>query len=111
MNIVGSSAPKFRTVGQRDKTYGVNGIISTLIATDYKQPKQIINYEKDKDKRIRKLTPLECWRAQGFNDKCFNRAKNIGVSDSSLYKLIGNSITVNVLYWNLLNLYKGFLHK
>lgn len=111
VNIVGSSAPKFRTVGQRDKTYGVNGIISTLIATDYKQPKQIINYEKDKDKRIRKLTPLECWRAQGFNDKCFNRAKNIGVSDSSLYKLIGNSITVNVLYWNLLNLYKGFLHK
>lgn len=42
LNIIGSSAPNFRTIGQRDMTYGTNGIMSTLTATDYKQPKQIL---------------------------------------------------------------------
>lgn len=42
INNVGSSAPEFRTIGQRDITYGTNGIMSTLVATDYKQPKQIL---------------------------------------------------------------------
>lgn len=42
INIVGTSAPDFRTIGQRDITYGVNGVMSTLTATDYKQPKQIL---------------------------------------------------------------------
>ena len=42
LNVIGSSAPEFRKIGQRDMTYGANGIMSTLTATDYKQPKQII---------------------------------------------------------------------
>ena len=46
--------------------------------------------------RIRKLTPLECWRLQGFPDWAFHRAKEAGVSDSQLYKQAGNSVTVNV---------------
>ena len=47
--------------------------------------------------RIRKLTPLECWRLQGFTDEEFYKAKNSGVSDSQLYKQAGNSVTVNVI--------------
>ena len=47
--------------------------------------------------RIRKLTPLECWRLQGFTDEQFYKAKNDGVSDSQLYKQAGNSVTVNVI--------------
>ncbi len=42
LNIVGTTAPDFRTIGDRDKTYGTNGIMSTLLMTDYKQPKQIL---------------------------------------------------------------------
>ena len=48
--------------------------------------------------RIRKLTPKECWRLQGFPDWAFDRAKAAGVSDSQLYKQAGNSVTVNVVY-------------
>jgi len=48
--------------------------------------------------RIRKLTPKECWRLQGFPDEYFERAKASGVSDSQLYKQAGNSVTVNVIY-------------
>lgn len=47
--------------------------------------------------RIRKLTPLECWRLMGFDDDDFYKAQNVGISNSQLYKQAGNSIVVNVL--------------
>ena len=46
---------------------------------------------------IRKLTPLECWRLQGFTDEQFYKAKNAGVSNSQLYKQAGNAVTVPVV--------------
>ena len=50
------------------------------------------------DVRIRRLTPKECFRLQGFPDEYFDRAKAAGVSDSQLFKQAGNSVTVNVAY-------------
>lgn len=47
--------------------------------------------------RIRKLTPLECWRLMGFDDIDFYKIKSIGISDTQAYKQAGNSIVVNVL--------------
>jgi DNA (cytosine-5)-methyltransferase 1 len=47
--------------------------------------------------RIRRLTPKECFRLQGFPDEYFNRAAAVN-SDSQLYKQAGNSVTVNVIY-------------
>ena len=47
---------------------------------------------------IRRLTPLECFRLQGFPDEHFHNAKAAGVSDSQLYKQAGNAVTVNVVY-------------
>lgn len=46
---------------------------------------------------IRKLTPLECWRLQGFSDKQFSKAKKAGISNSQLYKQAGNAVTVPVV--------------
>lgn len=46
--------------------------------------------------RIRKLTPRECWRLQGFPDWAFDRAQEVN-SNSQLYKQAGNSVTVNVI--------------
>jgi len=46
--------------------------------------------------RIRKLTPLECWRLMGFSDADFRRAE-AGNSNTQLYKQAGNSIVKNVL--------------
>ena len=47
--------------------------------------------------KIRKLTPLECWRLMGFEDADFHKAKSVGISDTQLYRQAGNSIVVNVL--------------
>lgn len=47
------------------------------------------------NKKIRRLTPLETWRLQGFKDEDFYKVKD--VSDTQLYKQAGNSITIDVL--------------
>lgn len=47
--------------------------------------------------RIRKLTPLECFRAQGFPDSVYKTLVDAGISNSQLYKQIGNAVTVNVI--------------
>lgn len=41
-NIIGTTAPETRSVGQRDIVYNSKGIMGTLLYTDYKQPKQIL---------------------------------------------------------------------
>ena len=46
---------------------------------------------------IRKLTPRECFRLQGWEDEYFDRAQFVN-SDSQLYKQAGNGVTVNVVY-------------
>ena len=46
--------------------------------------------------RIRRLTPRECFRLQGFPDWAFERAAAVN-SDSQLYKQAGNSVTVPVI--------------
>lgn len=47
--------------------------------------------------RFRKLTPRECWRLQGFSDEAFDRARALGLSDTVMYRLAGNSIAVPCL--------------
>ena len=45
---------------------------------------------------IRKLTPKECFRLQGWDDEYFDRAQMVN-SDSQLYKQAGNGVTVSVI--------------
>lgn len=47
--------------------------------------------------KIRRLTPRECFRLQGFTDDLFEKAQTVN-SDSQLYKQAGNGVTVNVVY-------------
>lgn len=46
---------------------------------------------------IRKLTPKECFRLQGWDDEYFERAQFVN-SDTQLYKQAGNGVTVEVVY-------------
>ena len=57
---------------------------------------KFINDEK-KLKWIRKLTPLEALRLQGFPDQFYHKAKKNNISDTQLYMQAGNSVTVNVV--------------
>lgn len=53
--------------------------------------------ESDHALAIRKLTPKECWRLQGFSDDQFEKAEKAGISNSQLYKQAGNAVTVDVV--------------
>lgn len=49
------------------------------------------------DYRIRRLTPKECWRLQGWNDEDYEKASKV-CSDSQLYKQAGNGVSIPVIY-------------
>ena len=74
-----------------------DGTVGT-ITTDGSSPKHNNMAVEIKDHKltIRRLTPKECWRLQGFDDSDFDKAALYN-SDTQLYKQAGNSITVNVL--------------
>lgn len=55
--------------------------------------------------RIRKLTPRECGRLMGVDEADINIIENSGVSKSAQYKLYGNSIVVDVLFFVYQNLF------
>ena len=68
------------------------GICNTLASVQ----KDNLLVEVKEKYRIRKLTPLECWRLMGFSDEDFYKAAGVN-SNSQLYKQAGNSIVKNVL--------------
>lgn len=78
------------------RVYSNNGIMATLQSRDCRGPKKIL-VKDGYSYRVRKLTPLECWRLMSFSDEDYYKAKNIGISNSQLYKQAGNSIVVKVL--------------
>ena len=47
--------------------------------------------------RIRRLTPRECFRLQGFTDELFDLASKVN-SDAQLYKQAGNAVTATVAF-------------
>jgi DNA (cytosine-5)-methyltransferase 1 len=63
--------------------------------------------ENKYDGRIRKITPLEAFRFQGFDDSFVKKAQVAGVSDTQLYRQAGNAITVNVAEAILRTFLKG----
>jgi DNA (cytosine-5)-methyltransferase 1 len=91
----GNREPKildFRQAKREGKPRVYTDNAPALTARDYKGPQCI-----DDSYRIRKLTPKECWRLQGFPDWAFDKAKEVN-SDSQLYKQAGNSVSVPVIY-------------
>ena len=47
--------------------------------------------------KIRRLTPLECERLQGFPDNWTQKGTDGLISDSQRYKMCGNAVTVDVV--------------
>ena len=87
----GGQEPKIIQRGHGYNQGGEHDIAPTLTSNSYQEN----NYLSD-GFRIRKLTPRECWRLQGFPDWAFDKAQEVN-SNSQLYKQAGNSVTVNVI--------------
>lgn len=103
-DVIGTVKPSFRTIGQRDSVYNIEGIMGTLTATDYKQPKQILLKENEP---IRKLTPIEYFRLMGLTKKDALACYDVGEADCSLYKQAGNGLATNCITLLMEHLYKA----
>ena len=87
----GGQEPKIIQRGHGYNQGGEHDITPTLISNSCQE-----NNHLSDGFRIRKLTPRECWRLQGFPDWAFDKAQEVN-SNSQLYKQAGNSVTVNVI--------------
>ncbi|HEM3576805.1 TPA: DNA cytosine methyltransferase [Streptococcus suis] len=87
----GGLEPKIIQRGHGYNQGGEHNTAPTLTSNSWQENNHLLN-----GIRIRKLTPRECWRLQGFPDWAFDRAQAVN-SNSQLYKQAGNSVTVNVI--------------
>lgn len=87
---------------QCGSVYSDDGNMPTLTAGTHEDANSRICTEY----RIRKLTPIECWRLMDFSDEDFHKAESVN-SNTQLYKQAGNSIVVNVLVAILGQLFAG----
>lgn len=102
------TVPKINVIGHVDikgydllkRIYDIEGISPTLntMRGGNRQPKIIENG------RVRKLTPLECFRLQGFEDSVFHTLRAAGISNSQMYSLAGNAVSVPVIQSIMRNL-------
>jgi len=83
----------YRSYRRVFQTFSVDGICETLdvMQGGGRQPCVLT------DKGIRRLTPRECLRLQGWGDDYISKAEFIN-SDSQLYKQAGNGVTVSVIH-------------
>ncbi|MFA9494273.1 DNA (cytosine-5-)-methyltransferase, partial [Streptococcus sp. E17BB] len=88
----GGNEPKIIQRPRGENKGGFHDIAPTVTSSSYHE-----NNHLSDGFRIRKLTPRECWRLQGFPDEAFDKAQAVN-SNSQLYKQAGNSVTVNVIY-------------
>tara|TARA_B110000902_G_scaffold261871_1_gene337572 strand:+ start:1167 stop:2627 length:1461 start_codon:yes stop_codon:yes gene_type:complete len=90
---------------QKNKNAGGSGHLSKSDGLTYcidTQNSQAVEFSK----RIRRLTPLECFRLQGFTDEEHSICEQVQ-SDSQLYKQMGNTISVPVIQAILKNIYNA----
>lgn len=85
--VITPEREKIRQRGRRVK--GPDEPMFTLTATD----KHGVEY----DGLVRRLTPLECFRLQGYTDAQYEAAVSAGIPEAQLYKMAGNSVTTNVV--------------
>lgn len=90
---------------QNNKNAGVSGHLSkndgTTYCLDTKNSQAV-----ESNKKIRRLTPLECFRLQGFTDEEHSACQEVQ-SDTQLYKQMGNTISVPVIKSILKNIYNA----
>jgi len=76
---------------QRVDVFQDNDVASTESARQYKDATDLVCQAADGPLLIRRLTPLECERLQGFPDGWTDLP---GASDSARYKALGNSVAI-----------------
>ena len=92
---------KIGTIGNdslSNRIYSDKGVSATLCAGNNGGGKRMGGLYNIGDK-VRRLTPKECFRLQGFKDEMVELGYKLGISDTQLYKMAGNAVSVPVVEW------------
>ena len=92
---------KIGTIGNNslsNRIYSDKGVSATLCAGNNGGGKRMGGLYNTGDK-VRRLTPKECFRLQGFKDEMVELGYKLGISDTQLYKMAGNAVSVPVVEW------------
>lgn len=96
--------PMFSLTGQ--DVHGILEVAPTIRAEHHNTAN--VHFVPDTSYRLRRLTPVECERLQGFPDFwTATDANGIRISDGQRYRMCGNAVTVNVITAIGLNLARG----
>lgn len=82
LSFLGSTSRRGRVGKQLSQTLTCNARIGVVL-------------QQDTAFAVRRLTPKECFRLQGFPDSLFEKAAAV-VSDSQLYQQAGNAVSVPI---------------
>lgn len=86
-----------RNYKQGSRVYDANGLSSTLSAQGVGGLGGHSGLYLVPNWRIRRLSPLECFRLQAFPDTYYFKLKEAGISNAQLYKMAGNAVTTTVI--------------
>lgn len=83
---------------QIKSVYSEDGLSPTIDTAQggHRQVKILVKEKLNNDFFIRKMTPLEALRVQGFSDNFYYKLREYKYSNSQIYKMAGNAVTVNV---------------
>ena len=82
---------------QYSRVYDSEGVSTTLNAQGGGLGAKTGRYNAGN--KVRRLTPKECFRLQGFKDEMVELGYKLGISDTQLYKMAGNAVSVPVVEW------------
>lgn len=91
-----------------DRDWKMNGVMISKICSTQRSGRTGLKFIKKKKGKLfeRKLTALECCRLMGFDDEVYLSMKNMGLSDTAVMKICGNSIVVPVLEMVFKNIFE-----
>lgn len=92
---VGMYIPKSGKRHQGNEIHGKNSVCACLKTDGGSKMLSTGGYPP----KVRRLTPKECFRLQGFKDKMVELGYKLGISDTQLYKMAGNAVSVPVVEW------------
>lgn len=102
-SIIGYYHTKSGKTHQRSGVLNENSIAPCLTVSDCKEPRMVKIGAKtglySVAHKVRRLTPKECFRLQGFKDEMVELGYKLGISDTQLYKMAGNAVSVPVVEW------------
>ncbi len=99
--------PLTKTMHKMHRASQDNYFSDQYINGRYSRYKKIIKLNENIENKIRRITPREAFRIQGFNEELINKALSVGLSDTRYYMHTGNAVSPPVITAIINEIFKG----